>query len=174
VSNAGPLIHVVDDDELVRDGLSRLLRSVGYDVRTFPSAAAFLEQRSGQPGPCCVVLDVMMPQMNGLELQIELQSLEPRLPIVFISGHPSDAATSQALDARAVAFLPKPVDPDQLLAAVATATAPETETDSDTTENDDEKPRANHPVPLSGHRRRCRDPRRTPEHDPARLARTWR
>jgi len=131
VTKTEPMIHVVDDDDLVRDGLSRLLRSEGYDVRTFPSAAAFLEQRSGQPRPCCVVLDVMMPQMTGLELQTELQSLEPRLPIVFISGHPSHAAALRALEAGVTTFLSKPIDPEQLLEAVAAATAPETETDSD-------------------------------------------
>ena len=117
----GPVVHVVDDDELVRDSLSRLLRSQGYDVRTFPSATAFLEQQSEEVRPTCIVLDVMMPGKTGLELQDELRDLRSKVPIVFVSGHGSMPAKVRALEGGATAFLEKPLDPDELLEAVAAA-----------------------------------------------------
>jgi FixJ family two-component response regulator len=121
VRETGSMVHVVDDDELVRDGLSRLLRSQGYAVRTFSSATAFLERRSEPAGPTCVVLDLMMPGKTGLELQDELKSRSSKVPIVFISGQTSTTKTQRALAAGATAFLDKPIDPDELLEAVAAA-----------------------------------------------------
>ncbi len=119
MSESEGLVHVVDDDVQVRDGVGRLLRSEGYEVRCFPSATAFLEQRSGIDEPCCVVLDVMMPGMTGLELQDELRELQSRVPIVFVSGQGSIPMTVRALQKGATTFLEKPLDPDQLLDAVA-------------------------------------------------------
>ena len=115
------VVHVVDDDQLVRESLSRLLQSEGYDVSTYASATAFLEQRSDLAEPTCVVLDVMMPGMTGLELQAELKRLGSSMPLVFISGHGTIEKTAGALKEGATAFLEKPLDPDELLKAVATA-----------------------------------------------------
>jgi len=121
MSESEGLVHVVDDDEHVREGLRRLLRAEGYDVQCFPSATAFLEQLPDLEEPECVVLDVMMPGMTGLELQDELGELQSRTPIVFVSGQGSIPMTVQALQKGATTFLEKPLDPDQLLDAVARA-----------------------------------------------------
>ena len=115
------MVHVIDDDKLVREGLSRLLRSQGYDVHTFPSATTFLDTRPELIGPTCVVLDVMMPGKTGLELQDELRSLHSLVPVVFISGQGNIPMTVRALQGGASTFLEKPLDPDELLEAVATA-----------------------------------------------------
>jgi FixJ family two-component response regulator len=114
-----PDVHIVDDDELVRESLSRLLRSEGFAVRTFSSATAFLNQRSKAGEPSCVVLDVMMPGMTGLELQEELRRLHSRVPIIFVSGQSSRPMMMQAFKGGAVAFLEKPFDPDRLFGVVA-------------------------------------------------------
>lgn len=121
VTGPAPVVHVIDDDELVRQGLSRLLRSEGYDVRTFASATAFLEQQSEPSGPACIVLDLMMPGMNGLELHDKLRHLQPEVPVIFVSGQAGDSMTVQARRAGAAAFLDKPLDPDELLAVVASS-----------------------------------------------------
>jgi FixJ family two-component response regulator len=116
-----PVVHVVDDDKLVREGLSRLLRSEGYDVLIYASATAFMEQRSDLAEPTCVVLDVMMPGMTGLELQDELRNLQSKVPVIFVSGQGSIPITVRALQGGATTFLEKPLDPDDLLEAVKAA-----------------------------------------------------
>ncbi len=116
-----PVVHVVDDDQLVREGLSRLLRSEGYDVLTYSSAATFLEQRSETDVPACAVLDLMMPSMTGLELQDELRSLQSAVPIIFISGQGNIPIAVRALQGGAMTFLEKPLDPDKLIEAVSAA-----------------------------------------------------
>ncbi len=116
-----PVVHVVDDEQLVRESLSRLLRSEGYDVSTYASATAFLEQRSDLAEPACVVLDVMMPGMTGIELQDKLRDLQSKVPVVFVSGQGSIPMTVRALQGGATTFLEKPLDPDDLLEAVAAA-----------------------------------------------------
>jgi RNA polymerase sigma factor (sigma-70 family) len=113
------LVFVVDDDLSVREALSSLMRSVGLGVETFASAAEFLV-RVGQPiaGPACLVLDVRMPGLSGLELQRQLARAESPLPIVFITGHGDIPMTVRAIKAGAVEFLPKPFRDQDLLDAI--------------------------------------------------------
>lgn len=115
-----PTVAIVDDDRAVRVGLERLMRSAGYDVRTFGSAQEFL---NGLPirGPGCVVLDLRMPGKGGLTLQAELVERRIGLPVVFLTGHGSVPQSVQAMKGGAVDFLEKPARPDALFAAVEQA-----------------------------------------------------
>lgn len=111
---------VVDDDESVRNALKRLMRSVGYEVRTFSDAQQLLAH--GRPSePCCLVLDVRMPGVDGLQFQRSLLARGVRVPIIFLTGHGDVSISVAAMKAGAVDFLPKPFDPEKLLAAVAHA-----------------------------------------------------
>lgn len=113
-------IFVVDDDAAVRKGLLRLLRSAGHDCETFASAEIFLE-RPHFEGVGCLLLDLRMPAMTGLELQERLDRLGYVLPIVFLTGHGDIPQSVQAVKRGAVNFLSKPVDDEVLLAAIAEA-----------------------------------------------------
>jgi len=120
LGNEAPFVNVVDDDALVLRSLGRLLRSAGFAVRTFPSSQDFLSQaRKGEPG--CLVLDLTMPGINGLELQAQLTRLGNDCPVVFLSGNADVPHSVQAMKAGAVDFLVKPVDREKLLAAVRLA-----------------------------------------------------
>ena len=111
---AEPCVFVVDDDEDVRDAVSLLIGSVGLPVRSFPTAQAFLDAyTSDEPG--CLVLDVRMPGLSGLDLQERLLSGRVRLPIIFISGHGDIPMAVRAVQAGAVDFLQKPFSDQQLL-----------------------------------------------------------
>jgi FixJ family two-component response regulator len=113
---------VVDDDHQILKAFSRLLGSAGFSVKTFDSPAEFLVQHDPDV-PGCALLDVGMHGMDGLELQAELASVGARRPIVFVTGR-DDARTSvRALKAGAVDYLTKPVDGDDLIAAVSSALA---------------------------------------------------
>jgi FixJ family two-component response regulator len=113
---------VVDDDRAILKAFSRLLGSAGFNVQTFDSPAAFLDQHDPDV-PGCALLDVGMNGMDGLELQAELANAGARRPIVFVTGR-DDARTSvRALKAGAVDYLTKPVDGDDLIAAVSSALA---------------------------------------------------
>jgi len=114
------MVHVVDDDASVRTALSRLLRAEGFEVAAYGSASEFVE-RAVDGGAGCVVLDVHMPEMTGLDLQRRLAHDPDALPIVFLTGHGDIPASVQAMKAGAVDFLTKPVDRAQLLAAVELA-----------------------------------------------------
>jgi len=116
-----PVVFVVDDDASVRRSLSRLLRSANYEVELFPSAIEFLESGRHQCSPGCLVLDLRMPQLTGMELQERLQALQSPLAIVFITGHGDIPTSVRAMKGGAVDFLPKPFDDTQLLDAVARA-----------------------------------------------------
>jgi two-component system response regulator FixJ len=118
----GAMIAVVDDDESVRDSTRTLLRSVGYRVATFDSAERFLSAEGGDRSEC-IVLDVRMPGMDGLELQRRLKSSEHSIPIIFITGHGDGRMRRTAMDRGAVDFLLKPFNPSALVAAVRTALA---------------------------------------------------
>jgi FixJ family two-component response regulator len=118
VTQATPIVFLVDDDASARRGVERLLRSAGHRVETFASAAEFL-QRGVPAGPCCLVLDVRMPGQSGLDLQKVLAASGCRSPIVFITGNADLAMAAQAMDAGAVAFLTKPFHDEDLLDAVA-------------------------------------------------------
>jgi FixJ family two-component response regulator len=116
------IVYVVDDDESVRRGLSRLLRSAGLSVETFPSAQAFLS-RDLPDRPACLVLDVRMPGLSGLDLQAALKQAGRPMPIVFISGQSDVPVSVRAMKEGALDFLQKPFDEDQLLSAIAGALA---------------------------------------------------
>lgn len=119
-----PVVFVVDDDESMREALSSLIRSVGLQVETFASAADWLARFPQPPAvPACLVLDVRMPGMNGLDLQQQLVQRGFRVPIVFITGHGDIPMTVRAMKAGAVEFLPKPFRDQDLLDAIAASLA---------------------------------------------------
>lgn len=112
-----PLVFVVDDDPSVRKSLTRLLGSSGYAVEAFASAREFLA-REPHPGPCCLVLDVRMPGLTGLQLQETLTAGGRRMAIVFVTGHADVPKTVKAMKGGAVDLLTKPVDAKDLIAAI--------------------------------------------------------
>src|SRR5215813_13415110 len=117
-----PIVYIVDDDSAVREALDSLFRSVGISVRTFGSAHEFLSgKRPDAPG--CLVLDVRLPGISGLDLQRDLMQANIHIPIVFISGHGDIPMTVQAMKAGAVEFLPKPFRDQDLLDAIHQALA---------------------------------------------------
>jgi len=116
-------IIIVDDDESVRRALRRLLRSVGMTVTTFATAEEFLES-TGQPPPGCLILDVHLPGLSGLELQKRLIAEGRCAPVVFITAYGDDPTREQALRAGAIAFLLKPFEEQPFLDAVARAIGP--------------------------------------------------
>ena len=116
-----PIVFVIDDDSSVRKALSRLLRSTGYVVETFGSSEEFLQNIPDGLGPACLILDVKMPGLNGLELQNQLQKTEYVIPIVFITGHGDIPMSVKAMKKGAVDFLVKPFDEEDLLKAVQVA-----------------------------------------------------
>lgn len=119
MSPRNAVVHVVDDDLSMREAVSSLLRSFGLRVETYASAVEFLEHRVASPQePECLVLDVRMPGLSGLELQRELQSSPRPLPIVFITAHGDIPMTVRAMKAGAMEFLPKPFRDEDLLAAI--------------------------------------------------------
>ncbi|TWU33664.1 Response regulator protein TmoT [Novipirellula aureliae] len=115
-----PTVHVVDDDDSFRQSIVRLLRAAGYEVREHASAAEFLLSRASRAHGC-VVLDIRMPGLNGLELQKGLNDFDNALPIVFLTGHGDIQMSVRAIKAGAVDFLTKPVKRDSLLSAVRNA-----------------------------------------------------
>ncbi|MGN6554560.1 MAG: response regulator transcription factor [Verrucomicrobiota bacterium] len=116
-----PTVFVVDNDHSVRRGLARLLKSAGYQVELFPSAAEFLASGRHEHCPACLVLDLRMPGLTGMELQERLRALQSALAIVFITGHGDIPTSVRAMKAGAVDFLPKPFDDTELLEAIARA-----------------------------------------------------
>jgi len=114
-----PWVSVVDDDELVLRSLERILKSGGFAVRTFPSPHEFLAQRPAGPG--CLLLDMSMPGLSGLELQKRLADSADPCPVVFLSGQTDIPSTVEAMKAGAVDFLTKPVERDRLLSSVRAA-----------------------------------------------------
>lgn len=121
MSNQNPTVFVVDDDLSLRKALSRLLKSEGYGVETFSSAQEFLQAEPRCEGPACLVLDVKMPGLNGLDLQEELRKREYAIPIVFITGHGDIPMGVKAMKKGAIEFLTKPFDDEVLLGAVEEA-----------------------------------------------------
>jgi FixJ family two-component response regulator len=117
---ADAMIFVVDDDASMREALQRLLRSVGLQVTTFASAREFLDHR-GADVPGCLVLDVRLPGLSGLDLQHELAVVQMDLPIIFITGYGDIPMTVQAMKAGAVEFLTKPFRDQDLLDAIQQA-----------------------------------------------------
>ena len=115
-----PDVFVVDDDVSVRESLEALIRQAGWQAKTFASAREFLAHPRGL-APSCLVLDVSLPDLNGLELQSRVAAGRIDMPIIFITGHGDVPMTVQAMKAGAVDFLTKPFSDDVLLAAIETA-----------------------------------------------------
>jgi FixJ family two-component response regulator len=115
-----PLVFVVDDNPSARKSLSRLLAAAGYTVEAFASAREFLT-RVPSEGPCCLVLDVRMPGLTGIELQAALVAAGRRMSIVFVTGHIDVRMSVKAMKGGAVDLLTKPIDRQELLAAIERA-----------------------------------------------------
>jgi FixJ family two-component response regulator len=119
---SGPesMIFLVDDDDSFREALRRLLTSTGFQVEAFPTAKAFLAARRPDV-PCCLVLDVQLPGLGGLDLQRELHAADAMLPIIFLTGYGDIPMSVHAMKAGAVEFLTKPVRQQDLLDAIRQA-----------------------------------------------------
>lgn len=118
-SSTPDLVHVVDDDAAMRDSLRVLLESAGFAVRTHDSAKGLLAITPGPSG--CVLTDVRMPEMDGLELQVRLKENDVRLPVIVMTGQGDISLAVRAMKAGAVDFLEKPFDETRLFAAVRAA-----------------------------------------------------
>jgi FixJ family two-component response regulator len=115
---SGPAnVYVVDDDQQLRDGVAQWFREAGYQARTFPSGEAILAAYP-QLAPGCIVVDMLMPEMNGVELRRHLVSVGCRWPIILLTGHATRPVVNEAVEAGIVAVLEKPVREVELLAAV--------------------------------------------------------
>lgn len=119
MTRTAPLIYLVDDDRSMCRALERLLRSANFRVQVFGSAREFLDDRNR--GGVCLILDLRMPGMTGLELQECLASSDPGLPVIFISGNVDERSLRLALEAGAAAFITKPFADHDLLGAVERA-----------------------------------------------------
>ena len=122
MTEPAPTVFVIDDDPSVRRALQRLMRSAGHRVEAFGSAREFL-QRGHHNGPGCLVLDVRMPGLTGLDLQAALAAAGYTMPIIFITGHGDVPTSVRAMKAGAVDFLTKPFKDQELLNAVGNALA---------------------------------------------------
>jgi len=114
------LISIVDDDDALRHSLEDLIRSIGFRTQGFPSAEAFLRSTEVS-NTVCLILDVRMPGVNGLDMQRNIIAAKLRIPIIFITAHADGDARKQALKAGAVAFLYKPFREQDLVEAIALA-----------------------------------------------------
>src|SRR3954454_11763512 len=117
MTETGALVYVVDDDASAREGVARLIRSAGLMTKTFASGEEFLAATRPKI-PSCLVLDVNLPGVSGLELQHELEKLRPQVPIIFLTGHGDIPMSVRAVKAGAANFLTKPVDDEDLLNAI--------------------------------------------------------
>jgi FixJ family two-component response regulator len=126
MNSATSLVFVIDDDESVRKSLKRLLSSAEYESELFKSASDFLG-RPAHPGPACVIVDVQMPGLNGIEFQETLIQRRREEQLVFITGHGSIPMCAQVMKAGAADFLPKPFKPRELLQCVERALSRSTE-----------------------------------------------
>jgi FixJ family two-component response regulator len=122
MSDASPTVLIVDDDPEFRDSVARLLRTVGLQTQQFSSVADFFKATPPE-GPTCLVLDVRLPGLSGLELQRELAATNRQLPIVFITAHGDIPMTVQAMKGGAIEFLTKPFRDQDLLDAIETGLA---------------------------------------------------
>jgi FixJ family two-component response regulator len=120
VTTTGPIVFVVDDDDSVRESLDLLIRAAGWRPETYASAEAFLA-RPRATIPSCLVLDVSLPDLNGLDLQHRLGADRSDMPVIFITGHGDVPMTVRAMKAGAAEFLTKPFREDVLLGAIASA-----------------------------------------------------
>ena len=114
------IVAIVDDDSSVRQGLHRLIRSAGWKAETFASAQEFLDRPPAE-APSCLVLDLQLPGLSGLDLQKLMAQTDLEIPIVFLTGHGDIPASVQAMKAGAIEFLTKPVEEGDLLRAIQEA-----------------------------------------------------
>jgi FixJ family two-component response regulator len=117
VPKSKPLISVVDDDEAMREALRRLMKSLGYTAEAFASAEDFLSSRQ-IPGTSCLIADVQMPGMTGLELYHHLVAAGKTIPTILITAYPDDSMRERALGDGVVCYLSKPFDENDLLACI--------------------------------------------------------
>ena len=122
MADGGVVVAVIDDDDAVRDSLGALLEAEGYDVDTYASGPAFLEALPDAL-PACALVDVRMPEMDGLELQRRLADAAPALPVIIITGHGDIAMAVRAIKAGAVDFVEKPFPDRAILDGIAQALA---------------------------------------------------
>jgi FixJ family two-component response regulator len=115
-----PLISIVDDDALARDGIRELVESLGYNAITFSSAEYFL-QSNAIAETTCLITDLQMPGLNGLQLQEALQSRGYRTPVILITAYPNEKDWARALDNGAIGFLSKPFDEGSLIECLTVA-----------------------------------------------------
>src|SRR5579863_186227 len=120
MSDATPIVFVVDDDVSVRESLELLLRHEGWQAEIFASADEFLSRPRAQ-APSCLILDLSLPGLSGLDLQKRIASERTEMPIIFITGHGDIPSSVKAMKAGAVEFLTKPFTDDALLSAVRQA-----------------------------------------------------
>lgn len=116
------MISVVDDDASIRTAIYNLLRSLGYVVRVYPSAEDFLKSPQ-LDNTWCVIADIRMPGMSGIELQLRLRSAGSRVPFVFVTAVPEESVRASAMEGGAICFLTKPFDEDSLVACLGKALA---------------------------------------------------
>ena len=115
-----PVVSIIDDDQTVRQSIQRLMRSRGLAARTFASAEEFLGS-SFMHQTACLITDVQMPGMSGIELQAVMQKQGPRLPMIFLTAFPDERVEARALEAGAIGFLIKPFDAKDLINLVEAA-----------------------------------------------------
>ena len=120
MANQDPIIFVVDDDEAVRLSTEMLIRSMGLRVESFESAAEFLEDFDPQQ-PGCIILDIRMPGMSGLELQEHLNEIQATIPVIFVTGHGDVPMAVKAMKAGAIDFIQKPFRDQELIDRVHAA-----------------------------------------------------
>src|SRR5882757_10358798 len=130
------LTFLIDDDASVRKGVSRLLRSAGYKSESFESASDFLT-REQHPGPVCLIVDVRMPGLNGMDLQETLIQRRREEQLIFVTGHGDISMCAQAMKAGAVDFLPKPFSHEELLECIERALSRSAGQRTDKNERDD-------------------------------------
>jgi len=123
MTDQAPVVHIIDDDDAFRTAIARVLQFAGYRVKEHGSAGTFLLRETASQSPGCIVLDLRMPGVDGLELHEALARMEGALPVVFVSGHGDVTKSVRAMKGGAVDFLTKPVDRDSLLGAVGRSVA---------------------------------------------------
>lgn len=122
-SNTSPIVYVIDDDAAIREAVRTLISAAGLRAETFGSTREFLNAKRSQETPACLVLDVRLPDVSGLEFQRELTEGDSHIPIIFITGHADVPMSVRAMKAGAVEFLTKPFRGQELLAAIQEAIA---------------------------------------------------
>jgi FixJ family two-component response regulator len=120
MEDARPVVLILDDDVSIRRSMGRLFRSVRLEVEVFASAGELMAYQR-PPRPACLVLDLYLPDMNGIDLLGQLATTDPELPVVVITGHVDESLRQRALSAGAIAFLTKPYDEQALLDAIQAA-----------------------------------------------------